>query len=94
MKYRGIEVTVVGDMSSEELKATVDHLIEQHPDKEFKSLTFTIVDGENLDVDYSYDSVPIQRIRRITGYLVGTLERFNNAKRAEVNDRVKHSLYL
>jgi ribonucleoside-triphosphate reductase (formate) len=31
-----------------------------------------------------------ERIRRITGYLVGTLDRFNNAKRAEVNDRVKH----
>lgn len=31
------------------------------------------------------------RIRRITGYLVGTLERFNNAKRAEEKDRVKHS---
>jgi len=31
-----------------------------------------------------------ERIRRITGYLVGTLERFNNAKRAEVRDRVKH----
>lgn len=33
-----------------------------------------------------------ERIRRITGYLVGTLDRFNNAKRAEVGDRVKHSL--
>ncbi|MCI8553352.1 MAG: anaerobic ribonucleoside triphosphate reductase [Clostridiales bacterium] len=33
-----------------------------------------------------------ERIRRITGYLVGTLDRFNNAKFAEVNDRVKHSL--
>ena len=33
-----------------------------------------------------------QRIRRITGYLVGTLDRFNNAKRAEVRDRVKHSV--
>ena len=31
-----------------------------------------------------------ERIRRITGYLVGTVDRFNNAKRAEVNDRVKH----
>jgi ribonucleoside-triphosphate reductase len=31
-----------------------------------------------------------ERIRRITGYLVGTLDRFNNAKRAEVRDRVKH----
>ncbi len=33
---------------------------------------------------------PFERIRRITGYLVGTLDRFNNAKLAEVKDRVKH----
>lgn len=33
-----------------------------------------------------------QRIRRITGYLVGTLDRFNDAKSAEVKDRVKHNL--
>lgn len=38
------------------------------------------------------DGIPFQRIRRITGYLVGTLDRFNNAKRAEVKDRVKHSV--
>ncbi|MBQ4128958.1 MAG: anaerobic ribonucleoside triphosphate reductase [Ruminococcus sp.] len=36
--------------------------------------------------------VGFERIRRITGYLVGTVDRFNNAKRAEVEDRVKHSL--
>ncbi len=36
------------------------------------------------------EGVRFERIRRITGYLVGTLDRFNNAKRAEVNDRVKH----
>ena len=36
-------------------------------------------------------SYGFERIRRITGYLVGTLDRFNNAKRAEVNDRVKHT---
>ena len=34
--------------------------------------------------------VPFERIRRITGYLVGTLDRFNDAKRAEERDRVKH----
>lgn len=33
-----------------------------------------------------------ERIRRITGYLVGTTDRWNNAKRAEERDRVKHSL--
>lgn len=36
------------------------------------------------------DGIKFERIRRITGYLVGTLERFNNAKRAEESDRVKH----
>jgi anaerobic ribonucleoside-triphosphate reductase len=36
------------------------------------------------------EGVKFQRIRRITGYLVGTLERFNDAKRAEERDRVKH----
>ena len=35
---------------------------------------------------------PFERIRRITGYLVGTLDQFNNAKRAEERDRVKHSV--
>ena len=39
------------------------------------------------------DGVGFERIRRITGYLVGTLDRFNNGKRAEVEDRVKHSLH-
>ena len=36
--------------------------------------------------------VGFERIRRITGYLVGTLDRFNNAKRAEEHDRVKHDI--
>jgi ribonucleoside-triphosphate reductase len=38
------------------------------------------------------DGVHFERIRRITGYLVGTLERFNDAKRAEEHDRVKHNV--
>ena len=36
------------------------------------------------------EGVNFERIRRITGYLVGTLDRFNNAKKQEVNDRVTH----
>ena len=35
--------------------------------------------------------VKFERIRRITGYLVGTVERFNDGKKAEEHDRVKHS---
>ena len=36
--------------------------------------------------------VKFERIRRITGYLVGTIDRFNDAKAAEVKDRVKHGI--
>ncbi|MDO5146870.1 MAG: anaerobic ribonucleoside-triphosphate reductase [Eubacteriales bacterium] len=39
--------------------------------------------GKNVDFD---------RIRRITGYLVGTTDRFNNAKKAEEHDRIKHGI--
>lgn len=46
--------------------------------KEFESFTFEMQD------------VPFERIRRITGYLVGTMERWNDAKTAEEADRVKH----
>lgn len=37
------------------------------------------------------EGVGFERIRRITGYLVGTVERFNDGKRAEERDRVKHT---
>ena len=36
--------------------------------------------------------MPFERLRRITGYLVGSLERWNDAKRAEEHDRVKHNV--
>ena len=37
------------------------------------------------------EGVKFERIRRVTGYLSGTVDRFNDAKRAEEKDRVKHS---
>ena len=38
------------------------------------------------------EGVMFERIRRITGYLVGTIDRFNDAKASEVRERVKHGL--
>ena len=38
------------------------------------------------------EGVAFERIRRITGYLVGSLERFNNAKRKEEADRIRHGI--
>lgn len=44
------------------------------------------------DEIYVGEGVKFERIRRITGYLVGTTDRFNDAKRAEEHDRVKHGM--
>lgn len=40
------------------------------------------------------EGIKFERIRRVTGYLVGTLDRFNNAKKAEERDRIKHSVAM
>ena len=49
--------------------------------------TKVVVNNGQVGEDVKFD-----RIRRITGYLVGTTDRFNNAKRAEERDRVKHTM--
>ena len=55
---------------------------------------FLHIDGDYVDIEYRYkeSTRPFERIRRITGYLVGSLERFNDGKRAEERDRVKHGV--
>ena len=79
-----------GVMEQNEIDAYVKYLSEKFPDKELASLELK-VDGEYVDMNYTFaNNVPFERIRRITGYLVGTVDRFNNAKRAEEKDRVKH----
>lgn len=44
------------------------------------------------ETTYVGKDVKFDRIRRITGYLVGTTDRFNNAKKSEEMDRVKHNV--
>lgn len=51
----------------------------------------TQIEEEATPVKMVGKGVRFERIRRITGYLVGTLDRFNNAKRAEERDRVRHA---
>jgi len=48
------------------------------------------VDGEYVSIHSIFDPVPFDRIRRITGYLVGSTNRWCDSKRAEEKDRVKH----
>lgn len=80
---------VNGELSEQGVISTIEMFKQKYPDRNFITFTFK-VDGDYLDVSYEFISKPVERIRRITGYLVGTLDRFNDAKRAEVNDRVKH----
>lgn len=46
------------------------------------------IDGDYVELGYHV--TPFEHIRRITGYLVGTVDRWNNAKRAELADRLPH----
>jgi hypothetical protein len=86
-----INVNVVnGTLPQEEIEAYIAHAREKYG-REPQGMEIR-VDGDYVDIDYDFGSVPFQRIRRITGYLVGTLDRFNDGKRAEERDRVKHSL--
>lgn len=80
-----------GEMSQAEINSYIDRAHKLYPEKTIQTIDLKI-DGDFVDVDYHFADVPFQRIRRITGYLVGTLDRFNDAKRAEVRDRVKHGL--
>ena len=84
MRYQFDDIAVVGDISRQEARA--------YAERAPKGCTLVKVetDGEWVNITYC-DKVPFERIRRITGYLVGTLDRFNDAKRAEERDRVKHA---
>lgn len=87
----GVTVNIHGgSMPLDEMRQYVKHYTEKYKDKRVKSLDITHVNGGYVDVDIQFKPVKFERIRRITGYLVGTLDRFNDAKRAEVEDRVKH----
>jgi len=85
-----MSVIVTGNAPAKEQEAYVEYL-EKKYNRKLKSLDITI-DGDYADLNYEFESVPFERIRRITGYLVGTMDQWNNAKAAEEGDRVKHSV--
>lgn len=79
-------------LTAGQIKTCVDYMTAMHP--EIKNGRLDIeADGEDVDLTLTSDAgVPFQRIRRITGYLTGDVGRWNNAKKAELDDRVKHSI--
>ncbi len=89
---KNVKLTITGaELSDEEIQAYVDRGRENMPHQKLLAVNIG-VDGDCVDLQYTYEDRPFERIRRITGYLVGTLDRFNDAKKAEVLDRVKHGL--
>ena len=86
-----VNVTVKnGTLEQSEIETYLSRGREKYGDKLHK-MEITVC-GDEVEIDYTYEAKPFHRIRRITGYLVGTLDRFNNAKRSEEKDRVKHQL--
>ena len=85
-----MSAVITGDAPRKEALAYVNYL-EKKYNRKLKSLDIHL-DGDYADLNYEFEQVPFERIRRITGYLVGTLDRFNNGKRAEERDRVKHGM--
>ena len=87
MDIEGIKVTVTGDPYPGEIEGYVRRGLRKYG----KLLTAMEITLEVADCDIHYITIerPFERIRRITGYLQKT-EQWNNAKRHELADRVKH----
>lgn len=82
----GVQVKCTDNISKAEAAIYVNEQLQVMPHKKLLSVDLN-VKGDNIIVNPHYDSVV--RVRRITGYL-STLPRFNDAKKKEVADRIKH----
>lgn len=85
-----MSVNITSNVPRKEELAYVEYL-ENKYNRKLKSLDIK-ADGEFVDLNYEFENVPFERIRRITGYLVGTMDQWNDAKSAEEADRVKHDV--
>ena len=81
-----------GILEQKEIDAYVEMAKDKYGDK-LVSLKIEVENNDEVTLTYILkNDVPFERIRRITGYLVGTLDKWNDAKRAEERDRVKHTV--
>lgn len=87
-----MDVRIEGILEQKEIDAYVKMAQEKYGDKVI-GIKIEVTDDEHVNITYTLkNDVPFERIRRITGYLVGTLDKWNDAKRAEERDRVKHTV--
>ena len=87
-----MKVTVTGGtLSRREQDAYVARACRKYPHDQLEALEIH-VDGDYVDLAYTLRPQKFSRIRRITGYLVGDMDRWNDAKTAEEAVRVKHGV--
>ena len=91
---RKVEVVIKsGEFSPLEVEYYIQVVQSKLPkEKELSQIMLSEGKDGNVDIDYVAVLPKFERIRRITGYLVGTIDRWNDAKRAEEHDRVKHGI--
>lgn len=82
----------VSEISEEEKKAYMDYARKKYPDEVIDTLIISFDPEGYANLEIHKHSIPFVRLRRITGYLTNSLERWNNGKRAEEHDRVKHGV--
>ena len=89
-KIDNVNVTVNKEMEDYEIKNYIHHVMKLD-DGILTTLDINVDDNDNVELEYTFRNQPIARIRRITGYLTGTIDGWNDAKRAELRDRIKHA---
>ena len=82
----------ITEIPAEELEAYKKYVKEKYPDEIIDEIILSFDDEGYVNIETHKHSVPFNRLRRITGYLVPSMSKWNNAKRAEENDRVKHGI--
>lgn len=86
-----VEVVVKGydEFSADELKNYVDY-VKARVELPVKKIIVEFADDDFVNLSYVAQGDKFERIRRITGYLTGVMDTWNDAKKAEEHDRVKH----
>jgi len=86
-----VKVLCSEDIGPKQAQALIDRV--QMRNHNWLAWIDIITDEEDpnfVTLTYRFKKVPFERIRRITGYLVGSMDNWNDAKTAEEKDRVKH----
>ena len=91
MLIDGVKVNFIGidDATAEEAQNYVNY-VRQRATLPVHIINVTLCDDGLVDVSYTARGEKFERIRRITGYLTGDLDAWNDSKQAEERDRIKH----